>query len=652
MDPVEEIKSRLDIVDVISKHVELRRAGRNYKALCPFHQEKTPSFTVFPDTQTWRCFGACAEGGDVYSFLMKKNGWDFGETLRTLAEQTGVQLRPQTAAQMELKEAHARLYEVLEAATLYFMHLYRNAPQAEVARDYVVERMLLPHICEQFQIGYALDEWNAGHDYLRSKKFSDEEILAAGLLSESAESGRRYDRFRGRLMIPIRDVRGRVVGFGARTLKPDDNPKYLNSPQTDLFDKSTLLYGLDQSKRGIREAGQVVIVEGYMDVMQAHQAGFENIVAQMGTALTEAQLRQLKRYSKRLVLALDADTAGQQATLRGLNVARQTLDRQVEVVFDPRGLARLEGRLEADIRIVTLPAGYDPDKLIREDAGAWAKLIEQARPVVEFIIDSIVVEVDMSDAKSKSAAVNRALPIIGDVSNPVERDHYTQHLARKLQIDERTLASMAGRSAIQPARPNRRRTKTQASPQPPPAWDAENQAPAAVEAPRFAPPPPQELYCLHQILTLPAVWREADTCLSSLELPPISSTDFSDIQNRAIFAQLERMGTPDGLEEQIDDALRPRLETIHSQRSPADNISTEKLATHLAYSVLLLRKESAERDKKALDSAFAEDLVQADSGRIGEYSQQVLELRKRLQVVSRALELINSPKLTPTSKAA
>jgi DNA primase len=331
-------------------------------------------------------------------------------------------------------------------------------------------------------------------------------------------------------------------------------------------------------------------------------------------------------------------------------VARQTLDRKVEVVFDPRGLARLEGRLEADIRIVTLPAGYDPDKLIREDAGAWAKLLEQARPVVEFIIDSMVAEVDMSDAKSKSAAVNRALPILSDVSNPVERDHYTQLLARKLQIDERTLASMAGRSAVQPTRPNRRRTRTQ--PAPPPAWDAENkenQTPAAPDTPRLPPPPPQELYCLHQILTLPAVRREADTCLLSLEMPPISSTDFSDAQNRAIFVHLERLGTPEDLQEQIDDALLPRLESIHTQLPPAENISTEKLATHLAYTILLLRKESAELDKKALDNAYAEDLI---NGRIGEYSQQVLELRKRLQVVSRALELINNPKLTPASKAA
>ncbi len=298
LDPVAEIKSRLDIVDVISKHVELKRAGRNYKANCPFHSEKTPSFIVFPDPQTWRWFGACSEGGDVYSFLMMVQGWDFGETFRTLAEQTGVELRPRTPEQVERKEAYARLYELLEATALYYMHLLRSAPEAEAARHYVAERGIKAETTESFQLGYSLNQWDGVRNYFGKKGYTDDDLLAAGLLVEKEDSGRRYDRFRGRLMIPIRDLRGRVVGFGARALEPDAVPKYLNAPQPDLFDKSALLYGLDMAKKGIREAGQAVIVEGYMDVMQGRQSGFNNMIAQMGTALTETQLRQLKRYTK------------------------------------------------------------------------------------------------------------------------------------------------------------------------------------------------------------------------------------------------------------------------------------------------------------------------------------------------------------------
>ncbi|MCK4831916.1 MAG: DNA primase, partial [Anaerolineales bacterium] len=389
MNPIDEIKARVDIVDVISKHVELKRSGRNFKALCPFHTEKTPSFVVFPDTQTWRCFGACAEGGDIYSFLMKKQGWDFADALRALAEQTGVELIPQTPQQIKRQEASAQLYELLNSATLYYMHLLRSAPEAEAARDYVVERGLLPHTVEQFQVGYALNQWNGARDFLRSKEYTDDDMLAVGLLVEKQDTGRRYDRFRGRLVIPIRDLRGRVVGFGARTLptkprsaveKPDAAPKYINSPQTELFDKSTILYGLDMAKKGIREAGQAIVVEGYMDVMQARQSGCTNVIAQMGTALTAPQLRQLKRYDNRLILALDADAAGRKATLRGLDIARQTLDRKVEVIFDPRGLVRQESRLQADIRVAILPPGLDPDNLIRSDAAAWIQLIETASP--------------------------------------------------------------------------------------------------------------------------------------------------------------------------------------------------------------------------------------------------------------------------------
>ena len=327
MSVTEEIKSRLDIVDIISDYLPLRKSGRSYAGFCPFHQNtRTPAFYVFPETQTWHCFGACAEGGDLFSFVMKREGWDFKEALAKMAAKAGVELEPLRPVNRERLAVENKMAALLAAAADYFHMLFLHAPEAEEARRYVTERALNEETIETFKLGFALNSWGACRTHFQDQGYSDQELLEAGLLTENLDKGTRYDRFRNRLMIPIRDVNGRIAGFGARTLEKEGIPKYLNSPQTRLFDKSALLYGLDSAKRHIREARQVVIVEGYMDVMQGWQAGFRNMVAQMGTALTEPQLRQLKRYTKRFILALDADAAGQKATMRGLQVARETLE--------------------------------------------------------------------------------------------------------------------------------------------------------------------------------------------------------------------------------------------------------------------------------------------------------------------------------------
>ncbi|MFO7537951.1 MAG: DNA primase, partial [Chloroflexota bacterium] len=404
MSVTEEIKSRLDIVDYIGENLQLRRSGRNYAAFCPFHSNtRTPAFYIFPETQTWRCFGACAEGGDIFSYVMKRQGWDFKEALKHLAQRAGVELEPQTPAVQQRQAAEEKQVDLLTAAADYFHHLLLSAPQAEAARSYLAKRALNDDAIATFKLGFALNSWDACRTHFNEQGYSDEELLAVGLLTENPDKGTRYDRFRGRLIFPIRDGNGRIVGFGARTLDPDGIPKYLNSPQTDLFDKSAILYGLDLAKRAIRQERQVVIVEGYMDVIQAWQHGFHTVVAQMGTALTEAQMQQLKRYSKRFVMALDADAAGAKATLRSLDVARETLDQEVEIRFDARGLVQHEGRLKADIRIVTMPPGEDPDSIIRQDPARWPALLEQAKPVVAYVIDTAVADLDFNDPKAKTA---------------------------------------------------------------------------------------------------------------------------------------------------------------------------------------------------------------------------------------------------------
>ncbi len=321
MSTIDDIKQRLDIVDVISSYLKLEKAGRNFKALCPFHQEKTPSFFIFPERQSWRCFG-CGAGGDLFSFVMKKEGTDFGETLKMLADKAGVSLeRKKETIESKLTD---RLYQINEAAAQYYHNLLLQAPAAEHAREYVInKRGLTSKTIDDFQLGFSPGEGLKKH--LLELGYSEKELLTARLLGE--KEGRIYDLFRHRLMFPIRDIKGRVVGFGARALD-DSMPKYLNSPQTAIFDKSSILYSIDRAKGAIREKQLAVIVEGYMDVVTAHQHGFTNVVASMGTALTDKQIKVLKGLTKSLAFALDPDVAGDAATLRAIEVALSSLDRE------------------------------------------------------------------------------------------------------------------------------------------------------------------------------------------------------------------------------------------------------------------------------------------------------------------------------------
>jgi DNA primase len=533
MSVVDEIKERIDVVELISDYVQLKRAGRNYKGLCPFHAENTPSFVVFPETGTWHCFGACSEGGDIFTFVMKHEGWDFRTALEELARRVGVELKPRTEQQEAEDQEHARLCEILSAAAVYYHNLLLKAPQAQGARDYVVRRGFKDRTVETFQLGYALDEWHALETYLVGKEYTRQEVITAGLLVErddpSAGSGRRsraYDRFRGRLMIPIRDVRGRVIGFGARTLESDGVPKYLNSPQTPVFDKGNTLYGLDNATKGIRAAERAVVVEGYMDVMQAHQAGFTDVVAQLGTALTEENLRRLTRYTRRIILALDPDTAGQAATMRGLDVARQALEPEWEPVFDARGLIRQEARLSADIRVLTLPPGQDPDDLIRHDPARWAILADEAVPLVEHYMRMVLKRQDLADPKVKDEVTQTLVPVILDVASPVERAHYAQKLARILRVDERALLDMVAGGARR--RPRRQRSAPRRSP----SGQVKPAPRPAVEQRRGID---LETYCLRGLLQASHVLSAADAVLGQIGLDPISATDFDDPETREIF---------------------------------------------------------------------------------------------------------------------
>lgn len=431
MSVTEDIKAKLDIVTYIQQFTPLKKAGRAYKACCPFHAEKTPSFVVNPDTQTWRCFGACAEGGDLFNFAMKKHGWSFSEALQELARLAGVDVRPQTPVQKAREEAHDLLRGLVQvAAALYHQHLLNNQnPDSQATLRYAQEkRGFTLETITRFGIGYAPPGWQNMTEYLVEIGYSQDQIVEAGIAVRS-ETGRVYDRFRNRLMIPIRDERGRVVGFGARALDPQDTPKYLNSPQTPLFDKSKLLFGLDYAKNSIRDSQTAVIVEGYMDAIQAHQAGFNNVVAQMGTALTETQLKLVApKWAKKIILALDADAAGQNATLRSLEVARQTLQ------------ADFTGRLAVDMRILLIDDAKDPDDLIRENPQRWQALVENALPTADFVIETELAHLpENPSVQEKQNAVQRLLPILLASENTLYTTDNLQKLARRLRVAERDL---------------------------------------------------------------------------------------------------------------------------------------------------------------------------------------------------------------------
>ena len=614
MGVADEVKSRLDIVEVIAGYVPLKKAGRTYKALCPFHAEKTPSFVVFPESGTWRCFGACQTGGDVFSFIQKRENLDFADALRMLAARAGVALGPRPDETTAEEQHLEKLRAALAAATTYYHQLLLHHPQAERARAHLAKRGLLAEVITRFQLGYALDSWDAALTYLTERGYSVADLEAAGLLVQRDDKTGHFDRFRGRLMIPIRDVQGRVIGFGARALAEAQQPKYLNSPQTPLFDKSRLLFGLDAAKQAIRAADVAVIVEGYMDVLAAHQYNQANVVASMGTALTEAQLRQLKRYSSHIVLALDADEAGARATLRGLEVAREALDRESVPVPTPQGLIRFEGRLKADLRVLTLPPGQDPDDVIRADVARWQKMVAEAEPLVDFYLRVTLEDLNLETAKGKSEAVQRLALLLREIADPVEQAHYVGRLARLAQTDEGTV-----RQALERAAREGERARKSASPR--------------EAAPGPKAPSPQRLgredYCLASLLRGQVPLARAQSDLYGLKAKPLGADDFANSENRAIFLALESAYLDgNGLlapttRARLPEALHSRLDMLVSLGAAGPAMSDEDAAKDLVDSILRLREENLRQSLTELQYLLEDAKVAGDAESIAHLGQLI-----------------------------
>ena len=569
---------------------------------------------------------------------MKKEGWDFAETLRYLAERAGVQLRAPTEAEKASAEEHEGLRAILEEAAIFYHHQLVNTSPGEATLAYLHKhRGLQDRTIEAFGIGYAPDSWDTLLVHFKKKGYQEGDLTACGLVTER-DSGALYDRFRNRIMLPIRDARGRMAGFGARIVNPDDIPKFLNSPQTVIFDKSRLLYGLDRARKSVRSDDQAVLVEGYFDVINLHQAGYTNVVSPMGTALTEHHLHLLKRYSKRLILALDPDAAGDKATLRGLEVARQTLDRQHDPVFDARGLMRNEARLKADIRVTTLPDGLDPDELVLRDPKEWETLVDHARPIVIHVMETLAAGRDLDDPKVKTDIAERVLPLIADVPSPIERDTYRQRLARLLHVDERSLLE------YQPTRSFTRRRRTRAAEAP-----VQETQPKTESISGYG----LEAHCLGVLLRRPDRLYQIDRHLQEAGLARISPDDFQHADHQSImrvFQESVNQSIGEPLNYVLNSLSLPMMELADDllERTSELDPNEDRVLDDLMRGLLELRLRNLHQNIDYLRFMMEEAQEQGDA-KATSYVQKMVQHTETLRRLNFALAQYTS-RSAPTKK--
>lgn len=412
---LEEIKHKIDIIALINGYIPLKKAGRNYKALCPFHSEKTPSFMVSPDRQIYKCFG-CSEGGDAFEFVKKIDGVEFGEAVRKLAGKAGVELKEYKPSGVEKRRE--RIFSINQTATELYNYLLTKHKVGRAALDYLHSRKINDTSIKKFQLGFAPEKGDIAVSFLLKKGFPSEDISLAGH-SFSTEKSRLFDRFRGRVIFPIKDTQGRVSAFSGRALGSRE-PKYLNSPDTAVFSKSRSLYGIDLAKTEINKQKTAILVEGNFDVVSSHQVGVNNVVAPLGTALTEKQIDMLRRFSDDLIIGFDTDYAGNQAARRGIELAEEA------------GFS---------VKVIELEEGKDPDELIRKNPNAWKEKVKEAVSIYDFIVDTSLKKWDSNTADGKKKISKEVLPVIAKLPDEIARDHYVQKIAALLKVSESAVRS-------------------------------------------------------------------------------------------------------------------------------------------------------------------------------------------------------------------
>ncbi len=414
-DSIDRLRDSIDMVDLVGTKTDLRRVGSRWTGLCPFHDERTPSFSVDPREKLYYCFG-CEAGGDVFRFVQEKEGLGFPEAVEALADRYGVEIErdSEDPRAEEARKRRARLGEVLERTAQFYAQYLWDSGEAGKAREYLKGRGLGEEVLREFGVGYAPSAWDQVLTRGQRAGFSVPEMQAAGLVQKGQKGG-HYDRFRARIMFPVRDARGRVQGFGARALRPDSKPKYLNSPEGELYKKSETLYGIDRARGPVAKAQRAVVVEGYTDVLAAHQAGIQDAVAVMGTAITPEQLQRLSRYTEEVVLALDADRAGRAAMLRAQRVA---------------------GSKKLRLRVASMPAGEDPaDMLEGGEADRVRALIAEAVELPEFHVSIALDEADLSSPIGRDRALDEVVPVLAAMGESISRDELARVVADRLDAD-------------------------------------------------------------------------------------------------------------------------------------------------------------------------------------------------------------------------
>lgn len=411
---IEEIKSRLNIVDVIGSYIKLEKAGINYRACCPFHSEKTPSFFVSPSRQLWHCFGGCNDGGDIFKFVMKIEGIEFVDALKLLAQRAGVELKTFSPDWEKAKTKRQTLFDLSEKATSFFIFQLENSKTGKEAKEYLLKRGMKEETIKDWKLGYAPTAWQGLTDYLIGQGFKREDIVEAGL---AIQSSKLFDRFRGRIMFPIFDLNSQVIGFTGRIFGENkDEAKYLNTPNTLLYDKSKALYGMNKAKMEIRKNDACVLVEGNVDCIMSHQSGVKNCIAVSGTALTPIHLGIIKRYSSNLILAFDMDMAGNNATKKGIDMAINN---------------------NFGVKVIGMSSKKDPaDIILEEGSESWKKIIQEAKPINHFYFDLALKNKDINSIEDKKKIVSELLPIFKKIDNTIEQSYWIENLSNKLMIKE------------------------------------------------------------------------------------------------------------------------------------------------------------------------------------------------------------------------
>jgi DNA primase len=579
----DEIKARVDLVELIGRTVALKRVGSAYSGLCPFHTEKTPSFYVRPQTQSYHCYG-CGKWGTAFDWLMEREHLEFPEALRALAAQTGVELPERHTAEED--DRARRLYTILERAQTFYRGLFRGAAGVH-ARDYMAGRGFNDQTLEMFGVGFATSG-NALLRYLENDGFTEQELQAAGVVSVTEDEGRPYDFFRERVLFPIRDAQGRTIAFGGRALDDATSPKYLNSRDTLLFHKQETLFAFDLARRPMAQEHQVVVVEGYMDAAMAHQHGYRNVIATLGTAVTDRHLRLLRRHVDEIILALDADAAGQAATWRALQQADESLRVGYKPVVGPnsRQQRSAPGRW-VKLKILALPNAKDPDELIRGDASAWPTLVREASPVIDFVLRRLGSRHELNTPQGKRAAAEEMLQVLAGIADPIEQDHFVNEVAVLLATRPHTVRELLRRNA-----------------QPRPASSTPPPAEIRVD--------PLDVYLLALLTRL---HREPQLA------PAQEDPEFIQSESRAVYHSLG--GT-----------FPPELESLRVQvdRKLADveRLTGQDLLRELETTRLHIRKRLLVREKEEITALGREAEVYA-------WSQKLEELRRAIGEVDQLL---------------